>query len=400
VSRRGLAGLVVMMLAGGSQVAWAASELPLGPKALDERRSSAQLTPAVRWTRISREGGPWLVNVLRVAPTGRVAVTTSADAVGVRARPSTLARRVAGVAAVNGGYFAADGNPAGVLASAGVLLSEPVGGRTALAFGDRERRLAALRFAGAVTVDGETRLLDGVNRRLGMVPACGGRGGDRPTERPAAATICTDPSELVLFTPQWGSRAPAADQHALVRAGVIAGLGRRTIPGDGFVLGATGAAARFLDEVGATGAEAQADLGLRSRGGSVRIEEFAGIVGGGPRLLANGRVRLRAAAEGFAPLSAPWFYRSFVTGRHPRTLAGLRPDGTLLLVTVDGRRPGWSAGATLPEAALLMRALGARDALNLDGGGSSAMTVRGRVVSRPSDPSGERPVSDALVVLP
>jgi exopolysaccharide biosynthesis protein len=47
-----------------------------------------------------------------------------------------------------------------------------------------------------------------------------------------------------------------------------------------------------------------------------------------------------------------------------------------------------------------MQALGARDALNLDGGGSSAMTVRGRVVSRPSDPSGERPVSDALVVLP
>ena len=47
-----------------------------------------------------------------------------------------------------------------------------------------------------------------------------------------------------------------------------------------------------------------------------------------------------------------------------------------------------------------MRSLGARDALNLDGGGSTAMTVRGRVVNRPSDAGGERPVSDALVVLP
>jgi hypothetical protein len=399
MSRRALAGLVVL-LASASQVAWAPPELPLGSKALDERRSSSQLTPTARWTRISREGGPWRVNVLSIEPEGRVAVTTGGDAVGVRSRPSALARRLAGVAAINGGYFAADGNPAGVLASAGILLSEPVGGRTALALGDRERRLTALRFAGAVTLDGERRLLDGVNRRLGVVPACGGRGGDRPTERPDAATTCTDPNELVMFTPQWGARAPEADQHALVRAGVIAGVGRRAIPGDGFVLGATGKAARFLDEAGAMGAAAEADLGLRSPRGSLTIEDFAGIVGGGPRLVTSGRVRVRSAAEGFAPLSAPWFYGSFVAGRHPRTLAGVRSDGTLLLVTVDGRRPGWSAGVTLPEAARLMQSLGARDALNLDGGGSSAMTVRGRVVSRPSDPSGERPVSDALVVLP
>jgi exopolysaccharide biosynthesis protein len=53
---------------------------------------------------------------------------------------------------------------------------------------------------------------------------------------------------------------------------------------------------------------------------------------------------------------------------------------------------------TLREAALLMRSLGARDALNLDGGGSTTMVVRGEVVNRPSDPGGERPVSDALVV--
>jgi exopolysaccharide biosynthesis protein len=47
-----------------------------------------------------------------------------------------------------------------------------------------------------------------------------------------------------------------------------------------------------------------------------------------------------------------------------------------------------------------MRSLGAREALNLDGGGSTTMTVRRRVVNRPSDPSGERPVSAGLFVLP
>jgi len=69
-------------------------------------------------------------------------------------------------------------------------------------------------------------------------------------------------------------------------------------------------------------------------------------------------------------------------------------------VTVDGRRRGWSAGLSLFEAARLMRSLGARDALNLDGGGSSTMTVGRRVVSRPSDRGGERAVSDGLFVLP
>jgi hypothetical protein len=391
--------LVVVALAGGAEVAQAAPELPLGPRSLDERRSSAQLTPAVRWTRISREGGPWRLNVVSIAPGTQVQVVPAGAATGMRTRPSALSRRLAGVAAVNGGYFAADGNPAGVLASAGALLSEPVGGRSALTLG-AERRVSALRFAGAVTVDGADRLLDGVNRPPGLVPACGGRGGDRPTERPDAATTCTDPSELVLFTPQWGSRAPRAGFHAVVRGGVVSALGRRAIPQDGFVLAATGRAARFLRETAVVGAEAQQDLALETPRGPLADEALAGVVGGGPRLLAGGRIRVRAGAEGFSPLSAPWFYGSFVAARHPRTLAGLRSDGTLLLVTVDGRRPGWSAGVSLPEAARVMRALGAREALNLDGGGSTAMTVRGRVVSRPSDSTGERPVSDALVVLP
>ena len=390
---------LAMTLAPGP--ASAAAELPLGPRSLDERRSSAELAPGVRWTRIAREGGPWRVNVLRIDPDVRVLVAPAGEAVGERARPSALARGMSAVAAVNGGYFAADGNPAGALAAGGVLVSEPVGGRTALLLG-ASRSLAALGFQGEVEAGGRTRLLDGVNRRPGLVPACGGRGGDRPTERPDATTTCTDPSELIAFTPGWGARTPSAALAAVVRGGVVTKLvpGGASVPRDGVVLAGTGDARRFLDRFLTAGTPVEIDFGLRAARAPLAPESVAGIVGGGPRLLSARRVRVRAGAEGFAPLSAPWFYGSFVAARNPRTLAGVTGDGSLLLVTVDGRRAGWSAGVTLPEAARLMRSLGARDALNLDGGGSTAMTVRGRVVNRPSDAGGERSVSDALVVLP
>ena len=62
------------------------------------------------------------------------------------------------------------------------------------------------------------------------------------------------------------------------------------------------------------------------------------------------------------------------------------------------RRPGWSAGTTFRESALVIRSLGARDAMDFDDGGSTAMTVGTRVVNGPSDPGGERAVSDGLFV--
>ena len=77
----------------------------------------------------------------------------------------------------------------------------------------------------------------------------------------------------------------------------------------------------------------------------------------------------------------------------------LRADGRIVLVTVGGRQPYHSLGMTLAELAAYLRQLGATDALNLDGGGSTTLVVRGTVVNLPSDETGERPVSDVLLVL-
>ena len=285
-----------------------------------------------------------------------------------------------------------------MLAPLGALISEPVGGRSALLLGGAPA-VAALRFAGSVAVAGEERLLDGVNRRPGLVPACGGRGGDRPTERPDAATTCTDPSELVAYTPEWGAAVPRIGRRVSVRGGVVVPRWRRSAcRRDGSVLAGTGDAA-------ALPAPARPRPARRLRSTSACAARRRRSTAGGDRgrwpAAARPRPRSRARRRGgLRAVVGPGFYGTFVAARQPRTLAGVRADGRLILVTVDGRRPGWSAGVTLAEAARLMRSLGARDALNLDGGGSSAMTVRGRVVSRPSDAGGERPVSDALVVLP
>lgn len=107
-------------------------------------------------------------------------------------------------------------------------------------------------------------------------------------------------------------------------------------------------------------------------------------VGGGPTLLRDGR------------MSLAWWPRS-IGGRAPRTAAGLTWDGKVLLVTVDGRSKN-SVGATIREEARYMAALGAREAMNLDGGGSSTMVVGAKVMNRPSDGS-ERSVSNGLLVF-
>ena len=96
---------------------------------------------------------------------------------------------------------------------------------------------------------------------------------------------------------------------------------------------------------------------------------------------------------------------SFATSRHPRTAVGIARAGQrLILVTVDGRQKPYSDGMTLREIAEVMRALGADDAINLDGGGSTTMVIANAsgipsVVNKPSDPAGERPVGNALAIV-
>jgi exopolysaccharide biosynthesis protein len=117
------------------------------------------------------------------------------------------------------------------------------------------------------------------------------------------------------------------------------------------------------------------------------------VIGGWPRILRDGRdvAGESATLEGTISRNAEV--------RHPRTAVGFSRDSTTLyLVVVDGRSTA-SVGMTLAELAALMRRVGAWQALNFDGGGSTTMVVDGAVVNVPSDATGEREVGNALLVV-
>lgn len=88
-----------------------------------------------------------------------------------------------------------------------------------------------------------------------------------------------------------------------------------------------------------------------------------------------------------------------LTNRDPRTAVGIKDDGTVLLITVDGRQPGYSAGFTGKELAEYLINCGVRDAAMLDGGASTEMLLEGRLVSRPSHKGEERPLAGGILIL-
>jgi exopolysaccharide biosynthesis protein len=99
--------------------------------------------------------------------------------------------------------------------------------------------------------------------------------------------------------------------------------------------------------------------------------------------------------------------RTFVTNRHNRTAVGIRDDGTVLLLVADGRHKQ-AEGLSLTELQQLFRWLGCRDALNLDGGGSTTLFLNigdhQGIANCPSDNGrfdheGERGVSNAVLIL-
>jgi hypothetical protein len=354
--------------------------------------------------------GPWHVDVLTIDAhtfSGRLDATYGPD-LEQRETTTQLAALTGADTAVNAGFFVLDpaagapGDPAGVAAYDGRLVSEPIAGRPALVVRDDAHGTSIVRLRWRGEVAGLT--LDGLDRVPGLIRNCGGIG-DTPTDLPRHDFTCTDPDELVAFDSAYGARTPSGPgaEVVLARNGRVIEIRSTrggTIPAGGRTVQATGTRIDALLAVAHPGRRLVVRATLTDdRGHPVPISPTTSIVNGGPELVRDGRLHATPGADGMVHPGNPSFYYGWVHKRNPRTFAGVDAKGRTVLITADGRSTS-SLGLGIAETAAVARSLGLRNAMNLDGGGSTTMVVDGAVINTPSDATGERPVGDALVVLP
>ncbi|MEE6296889.1 phosphodiester glycosidase family protein [Georgenia wangjunii] len=367
------------------------------------------------WDSDTVDSGPWRIDVLTVDPKrfrGAVEVALGPD-IEQRETTSELAAAAGATAGVNGGFFVLDprsgapGDPAGVSVVDGELLSETVDGRPALVLREDARHTEVVRLSweGEVRSRGDSLPLDGLNRVPGLIRNCGGTDDDLPTADPLHDVTCTDADEIVAFTPGYGAATPAGEGVELVldaRGSVTDVRSPRggTVPEGGSTVQATGDLVDDLERLVRRNARVDVRTHLvDERGRRVPTNHRTSIVNGGPELVRDGALHVTPAQDGMVHADNPSFYYGWVHKRNPRTIAGTDAQGRLVLATADGRSTS-SLGLSIPEAGLVAQGLGLRDALNFDGGGSTTMVVEDEVINDPSDASGERPVGDAVLILP
>jgi exopolysaccharide biosynthesis protein len=294
-----------------------------------------------------------------------------------RARVSTIAEEQQAVAAVNGTYFAYTGRPLGSLLIDKELVSTPIYDRTALIIDDDHKT-----YIDTVLVDCYFIGASGVRYAIGGVNQ--GR----------------DQGATVLYTPAWGEQTGTGSDgiELIVSGSVVKEIkpGNAAIPQDGYVISLNGAPAQSINNNMKVGDKI--DLHIKVVPYATSPATIRHMISGGPRLVKEGIVYVSKNEEKFQS--------DIASGRAARTAVGITKDDRLLLVTVDGlprdkslRDDRSSIGVTLEELAELMINLGAVEAMNLDGGGSTTMWIDGKVVNRPAT-GYEQYVSNALVIAP
>ena len=338
---------------------------------------------------------------------------THDGALAQRQTPSAVAGQLGSLVATNGGFFvigSGDGIPgtqSGLGVYNGKLESLASGARAALVIQDNGKKFQVANLTSSVVaqVGGSRYAVHGVNRVPGTVRDCG-TSGATPTTHPEQDVDCYETNDLVEFTGELGAALPtgAGTQVVLDASGRVVSVGARggSVPTGDTVLQGIGTASTWLSQKALVGKTVRVSESVRNAatGASIPLVAGTSIVSAAPLLVQNGRTDIDAAAEGVVDPQDLSFNYQWANARQPRTIAGVDKHGDLVLVTVDGRLTAGSEGFTLAEEATFMRSLGAVQALNLDGGGSTAMAVNGNLVTNPSDATGERPVGDTIQVLP
>ncbi len=395
--------IAAVRIATAAALGLVASPAAIGAQSLDTI-AVRTLAPGVAYHQFADPRGPWIVSVIRVdlrrAEIGLRQVRAN-DSLRARERTSAMARRTAGpgrevLAAVNADFFdlgSGESENNQVIDGEwwkGLKVTDSpydtydnVHAQFAI---DSARRPSIDRFLFDGRVWAKSRMMPIIT--LNAIPSGSHEGAALFTPRYGSAT----PRDTTRRTVE----APLAEAGVLgdtalyVRRGALAEASGTPIPRRGAVLSAYGARADAVQAMaeGDTVRVLLTTLPRLTRGRAPAL-----LIGGWPRILHDGRNVAGASAilEGTISRNAEV--------RHPRTAIGYSRDGRVLwLLVVDGRSAR-SAGMTLVELAEQMRRLGAWQALNFDGGGSTTMVIDGAIVNTPSDATGERAVGSALLVL-
>jgi hypothetical protein len=331
---------------------------------------------------------PIAIYLLRLDP-GRVKIGSALSNARVvdAERVDAIAARAQAIAAVNAGFFnVRNGEPAGVLKVAGELVSDSALRRGVVAIGQTASGAQTLAF-------------DQVSVRMHLTMSIEGREMSRVID---GVDTTRARGKLMVYTPSYHSDTDTAPRGI---EWVIAGTplqvveirrdaGKTPIPPDGVVLSYGGLEPpeplAWLEPGTPVRLRAhwQSETGLPHDTFDTAVD----IINGAGLLIRNGKTLDNWHTTENLKAS------TFTAVRHPRTLIGVDGAGSIWLVVIDGRQPDHSMGMTFAELVRLCARLDLQNALNLDGGGSTTMVVGGEIVNRPSDATGPRPVSDAIVV--
>jgi exopolysaccharide biosynthesis protein len=395
--------------------------------AIASTRTSAtfHLATDVSLKKVRDSVGPQQIRVLTVSPGTSVPDIASADhQFPMWSHTSTMAANAGAIAAVNGDFGTATGQPKHMLMIDGELWTT----------GQSEGTVAAWSAEGTTAYVGHPRLKILATDR-DRTNAFFVQGWNAATPRAAAIQGYTARGGTVTRPPGNVSPQSTDPRYCAARLVPISPIGwngkRRTSIVRRYTVGEQPAHCRRTP-LGFAGVTDAVVLATRARsprakkitrlepGDTVRLSFTFGTwrdvtdVMGASQLLVKGGVNV-------APSYQPG--DNYILNYNPRTAIGITKGCSdldaatncrIILVTVDGRQTGWSAGVRLPYLADELIRDGAYGAVNLDGGGSTTMwtkkrrraycesspPVGGCLVQRPSDSTGERSKQSAIVVLP
>jgi hypothetical protein len=343
---------------------------------LFETHTTTRVGPGMVYKHITVPSRLWNINVLEIDLTNPYVIMETMKAndrlSGYETTSSMAARKNAPghevVGAVNGDFYGTGGVPLNTQVVNGQILQNPITWPVLSFDFQNYPTLDPVNFSGSLIVGNQIQSVTGINRERG-----------------------TD--QLIIYNSFYGASTGTNIYGTEVKVSVLdnwyvndtlqcrvtdkSNSGDMSLSAGIAVLSGHGTASTFLQNNVQVGDTIKLLLNLLP--GPLKLTQ---LVGGNLKIVENGA-----------------YTGSSNTDVHPRTTAGFSADHhTLYLATVDGRVPGTYTGMSYRELAELMIYLGADEAVNLDGGGSSTMVVHGEIKNHPSD-GPERAVANSLLTV-